>query len=367
MEDVTGVVLEPPDLRARRAPRQHPEPRREGLVEGDVALACLELVAAPQEREIKEDRVFRGDGQIVEQPRPRQIDRRRVDGAPGLVGDSIRHVGRLHCGVVEEHQVASLGAELGVRRAPGLRGAVEIPNALCREVARRQRVRLAAEPPKSEELAPVENEIRVARVLQRSQRQVARDGLQDARPDRVTGLLFEREAARAHVPVFVPGAPALQVNRVDHPVAVEPVIPALRREPRVGAVSRVHPEEVRRELALHLQIAVRALVVHPREHPLSVRADLRRDRFRESLHGRSITGTAARSIPKLRGPPLDQRGGASPSRRSAKTPRWFATGRSRPGMRVWKGLFSGRAPPSPSSTTSVVEPPPSRLSARHPP
>ena len=50
-----------------------------------------------------------------------------------------------------------------------------------------------------------------------------------------------------------------------------------------------------------------------------------------------------------------------PHSRAARTPRWFPIGRSRHGILVWIGVLSTLGSPDGPSTTSVVDPPPSRF------
>ncbi|BAT00113.1 Os07g0154201, partial [Oryza sativa Japonica Group] len=57
-----------------------------------------------------------------------------------------------------------------------------------------------------------------------------------------------REPARVRL-----GAPPGEPHGVQHPVAVEQVVPGARRVERVGAVADVHPVEARREAAGHRQ------------------------------------------------------------------------------------------------------------------
>ena len=63
----------------------------------------------------------------------------------------------------------------------------------------------------------------------------------------------------------------LEVQRVQHPVAVEPVVPTLRREHRVRAVAHEHAGEVGGQLADDRARRV-DLVVDRREDPFEVRA-----------------------------------------------------------------------------------------------
>src|SRR5690606_41642246 len=66
------------------------------------------------------------------------------------------------------------------------------------------------------------------------------------RSDAAPGLGLAREPAGAHPAIAIGHAAVGDHGRVQHAVAVEPVIPAARRQPQVRAVAQVHAAKIPR-------------------------------------------------------------------------------------------------------------------------
>src|SRR5262249_45044720 len=73
-------------------------------------------------------------------------------------------------------------------------------------------------------------------------------------PNRALRLLFGQETLGGDPPVAVGRLALAKLDRVNHPVAVKPVIAVARLENRVGPVAQIDPEQVARNLALDLKI-----------------------------------------------------------------------------------------------------------------
>ena len=79
------------------------------------------------------------------------------------------------------------------------------------------------------------------------------------------------EAASTDPPVAVGRLAVVESQRVDHAVAVEPVVATRRRELRVGPVADEHAVEVGGDLADHLELVVGPLLGDRTEQPFEVR------------------------------------------------------------------------------------------------
>ena len=230
VEDVSGRHLHPANVGIGAAEGHHPD-----------AGAVLRLPAERQigtlgrhrqvehHRELPEDHVTIGDGEVVHHRRLAHLDRRRVNqpalGVGHVVGEE-----RLEEPVAEEVQLAGLGIHLGVRGHVGVQLAVEVVDADRGQVLRRQLVGKAD-------------------LARREQLVVVGERRDVAVADVPTGYPGVSEPVTA----FVQGGPhptvgvrlglaALKANPVQHAVANEPV--AGVGVDRVGSVADVQPGQL---------------------------------------------------------------------------------------------------------------------------
>ena len=171
---------------------------------------------------------------------------------PAGVDHAVRQV-RRHESVVERHELAGRGIELRVR---GERGQRPVEVVAPDRLERRQRdlVTRTAEPPEREQPPVVEHEVGVGGVLERTARVREVGTLVDAGPQRVPGRGLDRERLGGHVPVAVHRVAVLEVQRVEHAVAVEPVVPTGWVVLRVRAVADEHAGQVVGQLPDHLAV-----------------------------------------------------------------------------------------------------------------
>ncbi len=123
----------------------------------------------------------------------------------------------------------------------------------------------------------MEHHVRVGRVLLGRLGRVGAERLDDAAPDRATGVALGEEALRTHPAVAVGRLPVAEVDGVHHAVAVEPVVAAHRVVLRVGAVAHVDAVQVVGDAAVeNLEPAQSDLVVGRCVGTLEVRVGLDR-------------------------------------------------------------------------------------------
>ena len=81
-------------------------------------------------------------------------------------------------------------------------------------------------------------------------------------PQTVSRLALHVVSARAHVTVAVGGLAILEVDGVQHAVAIEPVVAPFGREPRVGSIAHVDAMQIFWQLADDLEIFDDDLIVN---------------------------------------------------------------------------------------------------------
>ncbi len=96
----------------------------------------------------------------------------------------------------------------------------------------------------------MEHEVGVRGVLVRAPCPSEVGRFQDAGPQRAARSLLRRERRGAHVPIAIGRGAVGELDGVQHPVAVEPVIPAVRLEARVAAIADEGTGEVVGQLSL---------------------------------------------------------------------------------------------------------------------
>ena len=251
--------LEPLHVGAGPAPRHHAEARRLIGVEPRAIHALREQRRIPVQRQIVPDDEVLGERDVVRQARPGQRHVGGVDQRAGAIDHAVAQVGR-GGGVAPHQQLAGVRVELGVRRdAAGERGGP------WRGAARRQRrrivrVHVAALIERGERRAGVDHDVGRRRVLHATARapavaQRACRRLDDAGPLRRTGGVLGGEPGGAHHAVAIARAPVLELDRVNHAVAVERVVATDRRVQRVLGVAQVHAIELARDRALeHVEV-----------------------------------------------------------------------------------------------------------------
>src|SRR5258706_3244162 len=152
--------------------------------------------------------------------------------------------------VAEGEHLAGRGIDVRVRRERVAESPAERAYAECLERGNPDLVRLALLVQR-EQAIRVPDERRVGGVLGDALWVVELLPLEQPRPERAAALALELEGARANRAVAVAGASALDAHRVQHAVAVEPVMPPERRELRVRPVADEEAVELARQLAQH--------------------------------------------------------------------------------------------------------------------
>ncbi len=199
-----------------------------------------------------------GKRHVVGQARPGQRYGDVGGQSVASVDHAIVHVGRV-LGVVEEHQLAGGLVDLDVGG-----DAVEGDPALDAQgvqAGRIQAIALAALVEGRQRLAGMDDDVGGGGVLQRPVRPEARPQAQrrrigQAAPQRAAGLLLGRKAAGAHEAVAIAGEAGVEVDLVDHGVAVEGVEPPQRLVDLVLGVAQIDAVEVDGDRAVdHIQVA----------------------------------------------------------------------------------------------------------------
>ena len=224
-----------------------------------------ERVHVVEQRQVVHDGVVRRDRHVVRQPRARQLHRHQRLERAVAVHHAIVHVRRL-LSVGEEQELAGALVDLGMRRdrqAPHAR--IELQLADGGQVVRTHLVDGAPEVPHRHQVAGVELHIGVGGVLHRHVGPVLARRILDALPQGLAGGQFFAQAVGGDPAVLVLHPAAFETHRVQHAVAIEPVVAARRLEAAVGAVAHIHAVEVLRHLALDVGEVQRQLVVDRRE------------------------------------------------------------------------------------------------------
>ena len=239
-----------------------------------VQIAMFHQFRVPEYRQIIQDRPVLGETHVVRQSRAGQLDRHVGYQLPVGIDHAVMHVGRV-LAVVEEHQLAGRFVDLGVRRYavernPGC-------DALVLERLGVQDVTLAALVEGGDGLAVVYHDIGGCGVLQAAMRAEARPlgharRVGKAAPQRFAGDLFGFESAGPDEPVAVGRLAAAERDLVDHPVAVERMVPSQRLVRRILGVAQVDTIDVGGDRTFqHLQFEGVHLLVLRRPRAAQVR------------------------------------------------------------------------------------------------
>ena len=198
-----------------------------------------------------------GEGHVVRQPRPGQVDRHVVHQPVARVDHAVVQVGR-GGGVVEEQQLAGVVVDLGVRGDARLVRERPAPGALAQVVQgqRVEQVQVAALPEAGHRDPGVHDHVGRRGVLHPAAGAPAVRAGRDVRvlgdpgPQRAAGFLLGQQPVGADEPVPVGHLPVPERDLVDHPVAVEGVIPDDGRMQRVLGVAQVHAVQIVGQVAL---------------------------------------------------------------------------------------------------------------------
>ncbi len=170
--------------------------------------------------------------------------------------------------VAEEQQLAGLRTPLRVRSHRPDELAVEIPQAFRFEFA--GDLGRESTLPQREELVRVGDDVGVGGVLEDAALLDQLGGreleVEDSAEQRRVCLSLVKEPRCFDPPVPVARSAPVEVDGVDHPVAVEPVVATQWCELRVGAVAHVHARQLRRDLPGHGQVVHVQFVVHRGEN-----------------------------------------------------------------------------------------------------
>ena len=202
-----------------------------------------------------------GEGHVVRQPRPGQVDRHVVHQVVAGVDHAVVQIGRGR-GVVEEQQFAGVVVDLGVRRHAQIAGERPAPAALAQVVQgqRVEPVQVAALVEAGHRDPGVHDDVGGGGVLHPAARAPAVRPdrrcrvLRQPGPQRAAGLLLGQQPVGADEPVPVGHLPVAERDLVDHPVAVEGVVPDDGRVQRVLGVAQVHAVQVGGQFALDPQV-----------------------------------------------------------------------------------------------------------------
>ena len=166
--------------------------------------------------------VIFGQPHVMRQARARQIDTLEVRQHIVLVDDAVCHP-RLVESVVEEREFTRLGVDLAVRRHVTRQLAAETLVADCLERARINTNRLAADVPQRHQRTIVKHEIGVGRILinKFAARSIGREQ-HAAGIERSGKLRLVIVCANKCVAIF--RLAVLEIDRMDHAVAVEPMM-----------------------------------------------------------------------------------------------------------------------------------------------
>ena len=130
------------------------------------------------------------------------------------------------------------------------------------QVVRAHAVHLAAQVPHGQQLPGEELDVGVGGVFERHVRPVAPGRVFDALPQRAACGAFLGQAGGGDPAVLVLHASALKAQRVQHAVAVKPVVAPGRGKLAVGAVAHMHAVQVARDFTLNVGQIHRDFVLH---------------------------------------------------------------------------------------------------------
>ena len=254
--DVAAVGLEPADLVT--AARARDDAETGGLI-GEMDLPHRPLqptLAKDHGQVVQDDEVFR-QPHVVGQAGARQVDLLEM-GQPVVGTDRPeRHPGFVER-IVEKDELARHRIDLGMGRDVAGQGSAEVLHADGFKGAGVDADRLARDVPQPHQAAVVQDDVRIGGVLVDpvtpcGGRVGAGRGVEDAaRPTAAVEVCDV--VGRLDESVAVPRLAVLEPDGVKHAVAIEPVMQALRRGGRVGAVTIEGPVEIERNFADHRQV-----------------------------------------------------------------------------------------------------------------
>ena len=193
VQDVARLRFKPLNLARLPVARNNPEARRDIAMERqDAMLGFFQQLDVVEQRQIVQDRIVRGQSEIMRRARPRNINADIVLQFACRAGHAIAHVG-WRITVTEEEQFACGGIDLAVRRQIMPELAAKRFLAARRERQRIDVVGLAGHVEQRQQFAGVIDDVGIRRVLDRRtrQREIVRPG--QPRPDIHLGDVFNHE------------------------------------------------------------------------------------------------------------------------------------------------------------------------------
>ena len=234
--DVARLGLEPTNLISAAVARRDAEARRAILLL-DPPLMLAQPLFGEHDRQVVQDHVVLGQRHVVRQPRPGKLDALEIGQHIVLVDDAVAHPWLVER-IVEERELAGHHVDLAVRRDVARQFAGEILVTDGRERARVDPHRLAADVPERHQRAVMKHEIGVGGVLVDEVAALEIGGQQYA-----ASVALVRDfgfvVVGADVLVSIFGFAVLEIEAVDHAVAVEPMMQVVRRVHRIGPVAAV--------------------------------------------------------------------------------------------------------------------------------
>ena len=261
MQNVGGIGFEPANVARCASPRDHRETRWQVGTKARNVRALLEELGVPEQRAVVEDRVLLGERHVVGEAR---AWKRNVDPVRELVA-GIDHAvvhERSGLGVVEHEHLAGVRIGLLVRGDSPVARERTVPRLAPEllERARIERVQVAALVEARLGHTGVDDDVGARRVFQTgagspavlTQRLARAFG--QAGPQRLASFVLGRESDRGHEAVSVLRLAVGERDRVQHPVAVEWVIPPDRFMDGVLGVAQVDTFEVGGNRADHVEV-----------------------------------------------------------------------------------------------------------------
>ena len=245
--------------------RHHAKARGQRVVELELMPASGKGIHVVEQRQVVQDGVVGRDRHVVRQARSGQLHWHESLELTQPVHHAIVHVGRFFA-IGKKQELAGAFVDPRVGRDRQARQArVDRQPAHGGQVARAALVDRAAQVPHRHQVPGVVLDVGVGGVLYRHVRPVLARRVLDALPQCRAGAELFLQAVGHDPAVLVLGFAVGKAHRMQHAVAVKPVVAAGRLEAAVGAVAHVHACQVFRNFALDVSQVERQLVVDRRK------------------------------------------------------------------------------------------------------